>query len=149
MKIERRFTKPGQDVAPGIGSPPQIGDVEDDGTSGAMKGELASELSLLTGPLLQLGALERESGILLDVKEVGAAQVLVALRLIGIDAGCLDGALHYQLLGILGVEVDHAFEAVETPLHARKEVADAEADVGMRGVDLPLLGAGLSRAADE
>ena len=80
--------------------------------------------------------------MLLDVEEVGAAEVLVALVVAGVDAGDVD--LHFDA-GPLRYLVDrdgarHGREP--TPDLGDHEMAPDELDGGMRGVDGVLAGDG-------
>ena len=89
-----------------------------------------------------LRALEGDLRELLDVEEVGRAQVLVAARLVGVDAGGLDRELDRGRLRLGGVAVDRAREVVE----AAADLGDAKwrtenDDLGVRLVDGVGLGA--------
>ena len=75
--------------------------------------------------------------------------MLVSFLIVGIDAGRLSRGLDDRLPGMICIEDDAGLELLETTLHARKEVTDAESDVGMRCVGLPFRRVGLGCSARE
>src|SRR5205823_8519328 len=78
-----------------------------------VQGEVAGHL-VAAGDGLDRRALERELGELLDVEEVRAAQVLVALGVVGVHALRLDGQLERRLARRLLVDAEAAGEVVES-----------------------------------
>src|SRR4029079_706828 len=89
-----------------------------------------------------LFALEGDLRVVGDVEEVGRAQVLVALRGIGIDALGVDGELDGAGLRVLRVHLHGALEGVELAAYLGDEVADLEADGRVLLVDRPGVGGG-------
>src|SRR5262249_48059202 len=81
------------------------------------------------------GALEGDRRELLDVEEVGAAQVVVALLVGGVDALGLDGHAERALAGV-PVDREVAGEVVEPAVDpTQPEVRDLEGDAGGGGVE--------------
>ena len=72
----------------------------------------------------------------LDVEEVGRAQVLVALRLVGVDALRPDGEGRPTSLGVIRGKRHGAVEVGEAAADLRDQVADLERRLGMGGVNL-------------
>ncbi len=90
---------------------------------------------------LDRGALEADAGELLGVEEVWAAQVLVALVIVGVDAFRLEAEAEEALAGVVGVEGETTGDVVEAAVDRRDaEVADLERDAGMYGVDAVVVG---------
>ena len=83
-----------------------------------------------------LFALEGDLRVSLDGEEIVREQVLVALRVVRVDAGDIDRAAYRCLLGLSDVELDRALKAVEPALGGREQVPDAEADAGVRASTL-------------
>src|SRR5699024_2721311 len=83
------------------------------------------------------GGAEAQRGVLLDVEEVGATDVLVALRVGGVDARGLDGGRHGGVEDVLG-GLDLALDLGELAADlGHAEVAHDEAHVGVYRVDGP------------
>ncbi len=83
-------------------------------------------------------ALERQIGILVDIKEVGRAQVIVAVVALGVDAGRLDLDIDPRVGRVLLVELDRAAEALEPAAHLRDHhMPNGKLDVRMCEINLP------------
>src|SRR5262249_43610441 len=77
--------------------------VEDDLLRDPVQGQVAGHLEAVVPRLLDLLRGEGDGGVLRHVEEVGALQVLVALRLAGVDGGHVDGRLDLRVREILVV----------------------------------------------
>src|SRR5436853_410922 len=102
----------GPTAAPGVGRPTVVLDVEGDGLGHAVDGEVTHEAETARRVPLHPGAPERDLGVPLDVEEVGRAQVLVPLRVAGLDAGRVDLDLYPRAQGVVR-DVDVARDASE------------------------------------
>ena len=71
-----------------------------------------------------------------DVEEVGAAEVLVAIRLGGIDAGGLNDDLDARALGARTVEEQGSCEIAEAAAHFAQQVAYLKGDVRVAAINL-------------
>src|SRR5262249_19835918 len=111
--------------------------VEHNGLGHAVQGEVAADLVLVLARAQHLRGLERERRVLVDLEEVRAPEVRVALLIAGVDAGRLDRGVDLDRRRIGLVEDDGAREVVEHAVDLGEEVADLEAHLGVRGVDLP------------
>ncbi len=95
----------------------------------------------LVAALFYSFALEGQLGIFLDIEKVGAAQVFVAVLVVGVNGRRLDVRLHRGLIDVLFVVIDHAGHIAETPSRvADHHVADSEAGERVGGIDVVLLG---------
>ena len=133
--------------AVGTGPRTEEGDVHHDRLLDAVHVQHAAHLRglLLLVDVRHLRALEGDLRVLLDVEEIRGAEVLVALLVVGVDARGIDRAVDRALLRRVGIELDLAVELVETTGHVAEEVADLEAHVGVRRVDLQQFGRGGER----
>jgi hypothetical protein len=76
--------------------------------------------------------------MVLDVQEVGRAEVLVAIRHAGVDARGQDLHGDARAVRVGLVDLDRALDVLEAPPDSREHhVLDRELDRGVRGVDLP------------
>ena len=89
------------------------------------------------------GALEGQLRVVRDVEEVVGAQVVVTLRLVGVDAGRLDDRVQGGVLGVLGHRKGARYVGEAAPDLGADEVAGDEPDLGVRRVDG--VGAGLGK----
>src|SRR5580698_5639474 len=62
------------------------------------------------------GAFERNAGELLRIEEIGAAQMIVAFAIIGVDAVCLGFQLKRTIGGVLSIECELAGKVVKPPV---------------------------------
>src|ERR1700760_287073 len=109
---------------------------EGDRTGDFLDGEVAVD-EVLAALLAHAGGLEGDVGVLLDVQEVLAADVVVAVALAGGDRGGVDGGVHARLeRGRAGDK--GALNLLELAADlADHHVPDAEADLGVDRVDRP------------
>src|SRR4029453_13250221 len=111
-------------------------DGEADRPGDAVDGQLALEL-VLVAAARDAGGAELGRGVALDAEEVGGAQVVVAVGLVGVDRRQGGGGGHGHVLervahGEGGVEVVEPAPYVGEP-----EVADLEVDARVGGVACP------------
>ncbi|OEI69203.1 hypothetical protein Cus16_1040 [Curtobacterium sp. ER1/6] len=121
------------------------GDAAELGLQGDVLGDATErELAVdehVVAVLADAGRLEGHLRVLLGEEEVTGGEVLVALRLVRVDARDVDRGLEGGVEGVLGRD-EGRVEALEGALDlADGEVADREGDLGVGRVDLP--GAGL------
>src|SRR5271165_100830 len=90
---------------------------ERDGLGGAVERQVARDL-VASFDGLDGGADKVDRGILLGVEEVGAAKMIVAPGVVGVDALRLDVQLERVLGGIVGINGETAGEAVEAAVNA-------------------------------
>ena len=76
-------------------------------------------------------------------KKSAAAQVVVAVGVVGVDGGRLDGEVDARRRRVLRVVLDGAVEVLEAAGHVGDEVADGEADAAV--VRVHLVDGGLGR----
>src|SRR5207245_4712623 len=94
----------------------------------AVHGEVTGDLPQAAPVLLDPGAAEADRRVLLDVEEVGAAEVLVAAGLAGVHAGGVDDHLDRGVLGLFA-DGDLAAEVGEAAAYlGDHEVATHELD---------------------
>src|SRR5439155_590730 len=115
-------------------------DVEHHRLGDAADRQVAGDLELVRGGLLHRGGLEGELRVLGDVEESVAAQVLVARRLVGVDAAGIDRHLHGALGPVVPVDDDLPLELGETSGHPAEQVPDGEGDGAVRRIDRVRLG---------
>src|SRR3954453_5758664 len=132
-------------LAPRVGRGALEGGLELDGARDAADGQVAGDLERGALDLADVGRLEANLGEAGGVEEVRRAQVLVALRLVRVDALGRDDT------GRLGRAVrrnlDGALEVPEVALYGGDEqMPDAELDRRVGSVDIP--GAGRDEARD-
>ena len=113
----------------------QVLEVELHRLGDATDGEVGGELPLAVGHLLEPGALQGDGGVVLGVEEVVRAQVVVAHRLVGVDAGRLDLGLQRGVLGVLGHREGAGELGEAAPDLGADQVAGHETDLGVGGVD--------------
>src|SRR4029078_13124274 len=123
----------------GLGGAGQL-EVDRDRLGDVLDGQVAGD-----GPVVavagDLGGDEGDLGVGLDVEEVGAVQVAVAVRDTGVDAAGLD--VHGHLAGgrVLGVDDGVAAELLERAAHGgHHRVPGAEAEAAVRRVERVLAG---------
>src|SRR5215831_2699654 len=81
---------------------------------------------------------ERDRRVVGDVEEVGAAQVVVALRLARVDAARVDADVDARPRQVLLVDEHGPRDGPQVAAHVRQhQVADLEAGGGVGGVDVP------------
>jgi hypothetical protein len=82
--------------------------------------------------------LERQRGELIDVEEIRALQVRVALRFASVNGGSIDYRFHARVKGIGFIQFQNAGYACELTLNVRNHhVFDLELSHGMDRVDVP------------
>ena len=117
----------------------RVGHVQKNDPSDAPDRQFARELVIIGSDALQAGALERDLRKVGGVDEVGAPQVLVALRLSGPETRRVDRRLHGQRFGVVGVELQVPVNILEVSPHpSHHHVSDAELGGGMSGLEGPL-----------
>src|SRR2546426_1020518 len=84
---------------------------------------------------LDAGALEDDRGELLDVEEIGTAQMIVAFRVVRVDAVRINAHAERTLAGIVGIDGEVPGEPVEATRYPRKsQMRDLETDSGMHRI---------------
>ncbi len=112
-----------------------VGPGEGDGFGLAEHGDVAGDAVGVVAGFLDFFALERDFRVLAGVEEIGAAEVVVAALVVGVDAGGFDGEGDAAVGGVFGVPFDLGVEIVE----AAEDVGDVavfdfEEDVGVDDV---------------
>ena len=69
----------------------------------ALDGQIAGQRAPVLAFCLDLGALEGDGGVLLDLQKVGRSQVVVPLLIVSADAGGIDADVDLRALGLIGV----------------------------------------------
>ena len=113
-------------------------DVEADGSGGAADRQL--DLARERGRAGALGeaALERDRGVVVDVEEVRAAQVRVALRLAGPDPGGVDLAFEGRVQALVPVELEPSVDVFEQAAYlGEHHVTGAELGLGVPWLEDP------------
>src|SRR5690606_15438082 len=97
-----------------------------------VEGQIAGDIGGAFASGLDRSGLEGRGIVLAGVEEVGAANVLVALGMVGVDAGGLQSHADLARLGVGGVEAEFAVEVLEGAVQpAVAQVADLEIDEGV------------------
>src|SRR5690606_24189476 len=98
----------------------------------AVEGQVAGDVgSAFTGGLDASG-LEGRGRVLAHIEEVVTAQVLVALGMVGVDAGSLQGDFDLAGFRLSGVEAEAAIKVLEGAMHVTEaQVASLEVDEGV------------------
>src|SRR5262249_4742163 len=106
----------------------------------AVQREIAADLEAVLDRL-DGGTFEAENGELLDVEEVGAAQVVVTLLVVGVDGFRLDGHGEGRPGGVVGIDGECAGEVVEPAVDPRQaQVGNLEIDAAVNGVNGVVVG---------
>src|SRR5207248_3216902 len=104
----------------------------------AVQRQLSDHAEAVPAARLDAGAGEGDGRVLLDVEEVGRAQVRVALGVAGGNRGRVDLGPDGRAARVVGDVQDSAADAGEAALDGGDHhVADAELDQAVGGVDLP------------
>ena len=118
--------------------------LEHDFLCSAANGEIAGDFELTGSDLLDLLGLESHGGVVRDVKELVAAQVVVAVRLASIHGGYVNGHVDGGLGDVLIVQHDRAGNLAESSAHGRNgQMADGKLRGRMLRINLPF-GSGCS-----
>ena len=114
-----------------------------------MHGQGAGHRVARVAGLGDLRAGEGDLGVLLGVEEVFGTKVLVAILVLGVDAGGLDAENDGRRVEVRKVCRDGAVEIGELAAGFGNQVTDLEAHVGVGLVDGIIGGAGQSSCRDQ
>jgi len=125
------------DIAPGVFHDAAKIHGEFDGAGSAAHGEVAGEFEAVAS--FAEGAGEGDVRVFLCGEEVIRLEVAVAVGLVGVDAGHVDGELGFGAVEVLAVGFDAAAEFAEVAGDGSDdEVFNLELYFGVCGVDVPL-----------
>src|SRR6266436_8621890 len=94
----------------------------------AVDGEVTKNVAALRARPLYASALERDLRIFVDIKKFRAAQMIVALFDLCIDAAHIDLRRNRGILWMLAVDVDLAIKLRELSLSGAEELMHTETD---------------------
>src|SRR5436190_2707249 len=116
----------------------EVADVERDRPSRPADREVDLALECRTAGAIREPAAEGDLGVVLDVEEVGRAQVLIANRLTGPDSRCVDLALEGRVEATVPVELEPPVDVLEEAANpGHHHVAGAELGLGVAGFEDP------------
>jgi hypothetical protein len=101
-----------------------------------MHRQVTQDVAAVRPGLFHALALEGDSRVFRDIKEMIAAKILIAVVVLGVDARDVDRRCHRRFLRMISIDIDRAFEFLKVPSHEAKKVAHLEADRGMDRIDL-------------
>ena len=116
-------------VAPRVFGHAVDGHIEHDRFRHAEQRQSSFELESAGGRArLHLRASEGHCGILCGIEEVGGFQMSIALVVVGIDAGRLDGGLRFGGFGFRRVIAERSVELIEHAVNFGNNMVNTEAD---------------------
>ena len=110
-------------------------DLERDGFGDVFKGEIAGDVVGVFAGFFPRGAFETGGGVLGDIEEVGALDVAVALFVGGVEGGDVDDGFDGAAAEIGAVDVDAAGDFGEAAGEFGDEMAEAEVQRRVHGID--------------
>ena len=106
----------------------------------AVHGEVANNVAALRSRLFYAATFERDLWKSLDIKKFLAAQMIVSLFDVGVDAAHVDLRRYRGILRMLAFDVDLAIELGESSLSRAQELMHTKTDRRARWIELVSLG---------